>query len=327
MIELKGIGKVFPARRSSEAVRALENVNLKIGAGEIFGVIGRSGAGKSTLLRLVNGLESPTEGSVQVDGREISRLSEAELRAERQKIGMIFQHFNLLWSRTVWQNVAFPLEVAGKSKADIRKKVDYLLERVGLSERADAYPAQLSGGQKQRVGIARALANDPKVLLCDEATSALDPETTSSILQLLKEINEEMGITLLLITHEMDVVQEICHRMAVMEEGQVIETGEVEQLFHHPTHPLTRQFVHQVERAPAESPSGVRITCSSQSFPQVWGILQTAKNNGVTVNMLGGEVSEEDQITFVLDGAQEEMDRVLHSLEEYRLQGEVKSRV
>lgn len=243
MIELKDVVKVFPTAGKGKEFVALNGVSLKIEKGDIFGVVGYSGAGKSTLLRLLNGLETPTSGTVTVDGKEISRLKDKDLRLSRQKIGMIFQHFHLLWSRTVEKNVAFPLEIAGYPKKQIKEKVGHLLELVGLSDRAGAYPAQLSGGQKQRVGIARALANDPDVLLCDEATSALDPETTASILQLLKEIHQKIGITLVLITHEPSVVRLICNKMAVMENGRIVEVGSVDKVFQYPEHPLTQKFV------------------------------------------------------------------------------------
>ncbi len=215
MIELQSITKRFDT--PSGSVEALRNVSLTIHEGEIFGVIGRSGAGKSTLIRVINLLERPTEGKVIVGGRDLTALSAAELRAARRHIGMIFQHFNLLSARTVFDNVALPLELRGESKAAIKAKVEPLLDLVGLSDKADRYPAQLSGGQKQRVGIARALATDPKVLLCDEATSALDPETTEQILKLIKDIRDRLNLTVVLITHEMAVVKEIADRVAVME--------------------------------------------------------------------------------------------------------------
>src|SRR3954447_25946464 len=244
MITIKNVKKIFSTKQGD--VTAVTDVNLEIQEGEIFGVIGYSGAGKSTLIRMLNGLEIPTDGSVTVANKQVSHIKGAELRAARQKISMIFQHFNLLWSRTVRENIAFPLEIAGVSKANRIKKVDELIKLVGLQGREDAYPSQLSGGQKQRVGIARALANDPKVLLCDEATSALDPTTTDSILKLLKKINETLGITIVLITHEMEVVQKICDRVAVMEAGEIVEIGKVYELFSAPKHQLTKEFVNSV---------------------------------------------------------------------------------
>ena len=242
MIELSHISKDFGS--GSYAVHAVRDVSLSIGSGEIFGIIGFSGAGKSTLVRCVNLLECPTSGTVTVDGRELTTLTSKELRQERRKIGMIFQHFNLMPSRTVAGNVAYPLRGSGLSRKEINEKVQRLLGLVGIAEKADAYPSQLSGGQKQRVAIARALANDPKVLLCDEATSALDPQTTKSILHLLRQLNETLGITIVLITHEMAVVKEICGRVAVMEYGSVVEQGEVFTVFAEPKQEITRSFIH-----------------------------------------------------------------------------------
>ena len=244
MIQLSNVNKRFGT--SSTAITAVDGVNLTIEEGKIYGIIGYSGAGKSTLIRLLNGLEQPTDGSVEVNGRKISSIGGKELRQARQKISMIFQHFNLLWSRTVKENIIFPLEIAGVNKAEREKKASELIELVGLAGRENAYPSQLSGGQKQRVGIARALANDPEVLLCDEATSALDPETTDAILDLLTSINERLGLTIVLITHEMHVIRKICHEVAVMEAGRVVETGDVLQLFQSPKEPITKRFVSQV---------------------------------------------------------------------------------
>jgi D-methionine transport system ATP-binding protein len=250
MIHLTDIHKRFGEGPSS--ITAVDNVSLEIADGEIFGVIGYSGAGKSTLIRLLNGLEMPTSGSVKIGGLEISAIKGKKLRDARQKVSMIFQHFNLLWSRTVKENIAFPLEIAGVRKATREKKVAELMELVGLGGRENAYPSELSGGQKQRVGIARALANDPEVLLCDEATSALDPETTDSILDLLTGINERLGLTIVLITHEMHVIRKICHRVAVMEAGKVVEMGDVLNVFQSPKENITKRFVSQVTE-PAEA--------------------------------------------------------------------------
>ncbi len=232
MISIKDVEKVFPSKQGP--LIAVDDVNLEIQEGEIFGVIGYSGAGKSTLIRMLNGLELPTEGSVTVAKRVISKITGSELRKARQEISMIFQHFNLLWSRTVSENIAFPLEIAGVKGADRHKRVNELIKLVGLEGRENAYPSQLSGGQKQRVGIARALANNPKVLLCDEATSALDPQTTDSILDLLVDINKRLGLTIVLITHEMHVIRKICHRVAVMENGRIVELGKVLDVFKKP---------------------------------------------------------------------------------------------
>lgn len=241
MIQLEHISKSFVT--ASGTVHAVQDVNLQIGEGEISGIIGFSGAGKSTLVRCINLLERPTEGRVIVDGEDLTAMDLKKLREVRKKIGMIFQHFNLMRSRTVFQNIAFPLKKSSLSKAEKEKKIESLLELVGLSDKKDAYPSQLSGGQKQRVAIARALANDPKVLLCDEATSALDPQTTQSILKLLKQVNETLGITIVLITHEMAVVKDICDRVAIMEQGRVVEEGDTVSVFSHPKEAMTKDFI------------------------------------------------------------------------------------
>ncbi|WJY27761.1 methionine ABC transporter ATP-binding protein [Sporosarcina trichiuri] len=244
MIQLTNVNKRFGTAASG--IKAVDDVTLTIEEGRIYGIIGYSGAGKSTLIRLLNGLERPTEGSVEVNGRLMSSIGGKELRTARQKVSMIFQHFNLLWSRTVKENITFPLEIAGVKKAERERKAAELIELVGLGGRENAYPSQLSGGQKQRVGIARALANDPEVLLCDEATSALDPETTDAILDLLTSINERLGLTIVLITHEMHVIRKICHEVAVMEQGRVVETGDVLEIFQAPKEAITKRFVSQV---------------------------------------------------------------------------------
>lgn len=241
MIRVENVSKTYTGKQGT--VEAVKDVSLEISRGEIFGVIGFSGAGKSTLIRLLNGLETVTSGHIYINEKDITTLKRKELLKERQKIAMIFQHFNLLWSRTVEENIAFSLEIAGAPKAKRKEKVAELIDLVGLTGREKSYPSQLSGGQKQRVGIARALANDPEVLLCDEATSALDPKTTKDILKLLVEINQELGLTIVLITHEMHVVRQICHRVAVMEEGRVVESGEVIEVFKNPQQPITKQFV------------------------------------------------------------------------------------
>ncbi|MCA5894340.1 ATP-binding cassette domain-containing protein [Isoptericola sp. NEAU-Y5] len=242
IISFREAAKIFPGRKGAE-VRAVDGVTLDIRAGEIFGVIGYSGAGKSTLVRLVNALERTTGGAVVVDGTDLTGLSEARLRPVRAGIGMIFQQFNLLSSRTVAGNVAYPLEVAGWPRARRRERVRELLDFVGIADKADVYPAKLSGGQKQRVGIARALATNPKILLADEATSALDPETTHDVLALLQRVNRELGITVVVITHEMDVVRSVCDRVAVMEHGKVVELGDAYQVFSAPRQDVTRRFV------------------------------------------------------------------------------------
>lgn len=232
MIQVENLCKRFNTKGGT--VEAAKNISFSIEKGEIFGIIGLSGAGKSTLVRCLNLLERPTSGTVRVNGKNLTELSEKELRKERQKIGMIFQHFNLLMQRTALDNVCFPMEIAGIKKAEARKKALEYLKIVGLEEKALSYPSQLSGGQKQRVAIARVLASDPQILLCDEATSALDPQTTKAILELIKEINRDYGITVVVITHEMSVVQEICDKVAVLERGALVETGTVEELFRNP---------------------------------------------------------------------------------------------
>lgn len=242
MIELKNVSKIFTTKKGK--VEALKSTSLKVGKGEIFGIIGYSGAGKSTLIRSVNLLEKPTTGNIIVNEKDLTTLSTKELAQARQKIGMIFQGFNLLKTVNVYENIALPLRLAGISKPEIEKRVEKYLRIVDLFDRKDAYPSELSGGQKQRVAIARALSHEPEVLLSDEATSALDPETTESILELLLEINEKMGITILLITHEMNVIQRICDRVAVMEHGAVVESGTIQDIFANPQHTTTKKFVN-----------------------------------------------------------------------------------
>lgn len=244
MIYLKNIVKTYGTGK--EKVEAVKGVNLSVKDGEIMGVIGYSGAGKSTLIRCINLLERPTSGEVIVNDRDLTKLSSKELRKTREKIGMIFQHFNLMNNRNVFQNVAYPLKGKGLNKNEIKTKVESLLELVGLKDKISSYPSQLSGGQKQRVAIARALANDPEVLLCDEATSALDPETTQSILKLLKEINEKLGLTIVIITHQMEVIKDICTKVVVMDKGEVAEEGSVVEIFTNAKAEITRKFVASV---------------------------------------------------------------------------------
>ena len=241
IIQVKNVSKTFIGK--SNTVEALRGINLDIHKGEIYGVIGMSGAGKSTLVRCLNFLEKPTEGTVLVEGKDLSLLSDKELRQMRTQIAMIFQHFNLLMQRTVLDNVCFPLEIVGQKKKAAREKARELLKIVGLSEKAGAYPSQLSGGQKQRVAIARALASEPNILLCDEATSALDPQTTASILALLKEINRKFGITIVIITHQMSVIREICSHVAIIEKGSLVESGTVEEIFVHPKSVAGRELI------------------------------------------------------------------------------------
>ena len=241
LIHIKDVTKTY--KGASGPIEALKGVSLDIEEGTVFGIIGLSGAGKSSLIRCINMLEEPTSGTVEIAGEEMTTLSKSELREARKGIGMIFQHFNLLSSRTVADNIAFPLELSGWSKDQIQNRVIELLELVGLSDKAEQYPAQLSGGQKQRVGIARALASKPRVLLCDEATSALDPQTTKSILTLLQDINRKLNLTIVLITHEMQVVKEICKEVAVIEDGLIIEQGTAYEVFTRPQHSTTKEFV------------------------------------------------------------------------------------
>jgi D-methionine transport system ATP-binding protein len=245
IIELAGLGKVFQGKENT--VKALENINLSIYEGEIFGIIGLSGAGKSTLVRCINFLERPTSGAVLFDGINLAEISEKELLKARQSMGMIFQQFNLLMQRNALQNICFPMEIAGMPQKAAKERAKELLEIVGLSDKAKAYPAQLSGGQKQRIAIARALATNPKVLLCDEATSALDPTTTRSILSLLKEINQKLGITVIVITHEMSVIEEICHRVAIIDQSHIAEIGDVEEVFIRPKSKIAKQLVFSRE--------------------------------------------------------------------------------
>ena len=262
MIILDQVKKVF--QTSSGQVTAVDSVNLEIKKGEIFGIIGYSGAGKSTLIRMLNLLERPTDGTVTIDGKDLTKVSAKELRLARQQIGMVFQHFNLLWSRTVYENIAFSLEIAGVKKNEIKPRVLELIQLVGLNGKENNYPSQLSGGQKQRVGIARALANNPKVLLCDEATSALDPQTTDEILDLLVTINRKYNLTIVLITHEMHVIQKICHHVAIMENGRIVEQGDVLTVFRTPSHSVTKRFVKQVVN---EDESLNMLDTLSKQFP------------------------------------------------------------
>ena len=265
MIQVENLCKSFSTK--SGTVEAARNISFSIEKGEIFGIIGLSGAGKSTLVRCLNLLERPTSGSVWVNGKNLTELSERELRKERQNIGMIFQHFNLLMQRPALDNVCFPMEIVGISKKEARKKALEYLKIVGLEEKALSYPSQLSGGQKQRVAIARVLASDPEILLCDEATSALDPQTTKSILELIRKINKEYGITVVVITHEMSVVQEICNRVAVLERGVLVESGTVEELFRSPKTEAARRLVFS-GRAQIQKMNGkrlVRVTFKDKS--------------------------------------------------------------
>src|SRR5690554_4417643 len=281
------------------AIPALHPTSMTIETGEVFGIVGHSGAGKSTLIRLINKLEPATGGRILIDDEDITRYSAADLRAFRRKVGMIFQHFNLLSSRTVADNIAFPMKLAGVySKAEIRARVAELLELVSLSDQGTKYPSQLSGGQKQRVGIARALACRPSILLCDEATSALDPQTTQSVLRLLAEINRELGLTIVLITHEMDVVRRICDRVAVMDGGRIVEMGPVSEVFLHPKHPTTRDFVFESESIDSQEMQEdlqkangriLRLTFKGESTYQPL-LGSVARASGVDFSILSGRI-------------------------------------
>ncbi|WP_328186359.1 methionine ABC transporter ATP-binding protein [Marinobacter sp. OP 3.4] len=297
MIELDQVQKSYQV--GDRAIPALKATDLTIDTGEVFGIVGHSGAGKSTLVRLINLLERPSGGRVLVDGEDVTHYDAAELRAFRRKVGMIFQHFNLLSSRTVADNIAFPMKLAGiYSKEEIRSRVAELLELVSLTDQGSKYPSQLSGGQKQRVGIARALACRPTILLCDEATSALDPQTTQSVLRLLADINRELGLTIVLITHEMDVVRRICDRVAVMDAGRIVESGPVTDVFLHPEHPTTRDFVFESENIDREEmeqdyqqASGriLRLTFRGESTYQPL-LGHVARASGVDFSILSGRI-------------------------------------
>ncbi|MCI8811395.1 MAG: ATP-binding cassette domain-containing protein [Oscillibacter sp.] len=289
MIQIQHLSKVFGGGEG--AVRALDDINLDVMQGEIFGIIGLSGAGKSTLVRCMNLLERPTEGSVLVDGQNMTTLSEKELRQARRKITMIFQGFNLLMQRTCLKNVCFPMEISKIPKEQAKKRATELLELVGLGDKAQAYPAQLSGGQKQRVAIARALATDPKVLLCDEATSALDPTTTISILGLLKDLNQQLGVTVVVITHQMSVIEEICSRVAILDGGSVAEMGDVQEIFSNPTTDAARRLVYPGGIAPAQFPASTRVIRISFNGGTAYDplIASLAIDCGVKVNILGAD--------------------------------------
>ncbi len=337
MITLKNVEKIF--RTNSGEVRAVDHVDLQINQGEIYGIIGYSGAGKSTLIRLLNRLEQATSGSVEVAGQDLTKIRGANLRKARQEIGMIFQHFNLLWSRTVRENIAFPLEIAGVEKAERMERVDELIKLVGLEGREDAYPSQLSGGQKQRVGIARALANRPKVLLCDEATSALDPQTTDQILDLLVDINKKLGLTIVLITHEMHVIRKICHKVSVMENGKIVEQGSVLEVFRKPEQSITKRFVKQVtepeetkdtiEHLLKKYPNGqvVQLTFVGDDAEQPL-INELIRSFSINVNILQGKISQTlngsyGTLFIHLDGSVNEIENAITFIKKQKVDVEV----
>ncbi|MDY7550457.1 methionine ABC transporter ATP-binding protein [Pseudomonas veronii] len=305
MIEFHNVHKTY--RVAGKEIPALHPTNLRVENGQVFGLIGHSGAGKSTLLRLINRLEQPSGGQINVDGEEVTALDANGLRRFRQQVGMIFQHFNLLASKTVADNVALPLTLAGElSRKAIDQRVAELLARVGLSDHAKKYPAQLSGGQKQRVGIARALATKPKILLCDEATSALDPQTTASVLQLLAEINRELKLTIVLITHEMDVIRRVCDQVAVMDAGVIVEQGSVADVFLHPKHPTTKRFVQEADQVDeseqrddfAHVPGRiVRLTFQGEAtYAPLLGNI--ARETGVDYSILAGRIDRIKDIPY-----------------------------
>lgn len=339
MIKLSNITKVF--QQGNRSIQALNNVSLHVPAGQIYGVIGASGAGKSTLIRCVNLLERPTQGSVLVDGQELMTLSESQLTKARRHIGMIFQHFNLLSSRTVFGNVALPLELDNTPREEVKRRVSELLDLVGLSEKHDVYPANLSGGQKQRVAIARALASNPKVLLCDEATSALDPATTRSILELLKDINRRLGLTILLITHEMDVVKRICDCVAVISDGELIEQDTVSEVFSHPKTPLAQQFIQSTlhldipedyaQRLSAEARSEavplLRLEFTGQSVDAPL-LSETARTFNVNSNIISAQMDYAGGVKFgimlcEMHGAQNDTEAAIAWLKEQHVKVEV----
>ncbi len=327
MIEIKNLTKTFNARNGeNRTVEALKNVNLTISDGSIYGIIGMSGAGKSTLVRCINMLERPTEGSVIIDGVDMGALKEKELRAKRKEVTMIFQSFNLLMQRTCLKNICFPLELVGVKKADAEKRAMELLEIVGLPDKANAYPAQLSGGQQQRIAIARALATNPKVLLCDEATSALDPKTTHQILELIKDINKKLGITCIVITHQMSVVEEICDRVAILENGEVVEEGEVTDIFSHPKSSAARHLVYPDGGvnpdilALREGEQRVRVVFNGAVATERPLIAQLAIDLGIEASILGastksiGERAYGNMILGIM-GSKEKMLRAKEYLE------------
>lgn len=340
MIDLSHIEKIYDS--PSGPVKAIKDISLHINKGEIYGIIGLSGAGKSTLVRCINLLERPTSGVVTVDGQDITAMSESQLRQARKSIGMIFQHFNLLSSATVYDNVAFPLRLVNAPKEKIHKKVMELLELVGLANKADQYPSQLSGGQKQRVGIARALASEPKILLCDEATSALDPQTTKAILQLIKDINAKLKLTVVVITHEMQVIKDICDKVAVIDKGVIAEKGKVLDVFTNPQQPITKEFIsvllsndlpvgfreREVKAEPfQDSLLLIRLTFIGASANEPV-ISKLIKNFDLEVGILFGSLDDIKDVPFgrliiSLDGSQEEIDKAMAYVEKQELKVEV----
>lgn len=327
MIEMKGISKEYI--RKETRTLALNDVSLKVDEGDFFGVIGYSGAGKSTLIRIINYLEKPTAGSVFINGVDLSTYTIGQLRKVRKNIGMIFQHFNLLNSKTVFQNIAIPLVLSKMDKKAMKVRVDELLDFVGLADKAESYPNELSGGQKQRIGIARALASNPSILLCDEATSALDPQTTDSILQLLKKINEEYKITVMIITHEMSVIQKVCNRVAVMEKGEIIEQGNVLDVFGNPQQAATQNLVRTViqDRIPVNIKNRVKDIPGSKLYRIPSGkeetesvVMHLIRDYGVDVKILFASMHEiqDDTVGYMilqLIGIRETLEKAVYYLE------------
>lgn len=336
IIQLKNVEKIY-----NNKVHALKNINLEVNKGDIYGIIGYSGAGKSTLIRLLNGLETATNGEVNVLGEDFGKISNEKRRLKRQKIGMIFQHFNLLWSRTVAENIEFPLEILGISKEERKKRVDELVKLVGLEDRKDNYPSQLSGGQKQRVGIARALAGKPEILLCDEATSALDPETTADVLDLINEIHKKTNITVVLITHEMHVVKTICTKVAVIDAGEIVEEGLVSDVFYKPQKEITKRFLKQTAFSSEKSAMKniknwketfvngqiVKLTFNDKNFNTPI-ISELTKSLDVKVNIIQGKIDRTQTgnigtLYAQLLGETDNIEKTINKLEELEISVEV----
>ncbi|QYA48787.1 methionine ABC transporter ATP-binding protein [Nosocomiicoccus ampullae] len=337
MIDIKNVNKIFKTK--NKTVTAVDDVSLNIHKGEIFGIIGYSGAGKSTLIRLLNGLETLSSGDIVIGDDTINKLSKKDLRKKRQKVSMIFQHFNLLWSRTVYENIRLPLEIAGVPKNEMDRKVSELIRLVGLTGREHNYPSELSGGQKQRVGIARALSNDPEVLLCDEATSALDPQTTDEVLDLLVKIRQELGLTIVMITHEMQVIRKICDRAAVMEDGKVIEVAPIIELFQNPKSSVTKRFVQDELE---DEDIDVQIKTIKESFPNSTvlklGFVGTKANRPVVsqvikeydldLNVLSGNIKQTNDESYghlyiATEVDSEKLDEIIDKFESEKVSVEV----
>lgn len=337
MIDIKNVNKIFKTK--NKTVTAVDDVSLNIHKGEIFGIIGYSGAGKSTLIRLLNGLETLSSGDIVIGDDTINKLSKKNLRKKRQKVSMIFQHFNLLWSRTVYENIRLPLEIAGVPKNEMDRKVSELIRLVGLTGREHNYPSELSGGQKQRVGIARALSNDPEVLLCDEATSALDPQTTDEVHDLLVKIRQELGLTIVMITHEMQVIRKICDRAAVMEDGKVIEVAPIIELFQNPKSSVTKRFVQDELE---DEDIDVQIKTIKESFPNSTvlklGFVGTKANRPVVsqvikeydldLNVLSGNIKQTNDESYghlyiATEVDSEKLDEIIDKFESEKVSVEV----